>query len=120
MHQHGQGEFESLFLRVQGDLLVLQGGDPDRAADSYRKAIEVAKSQHARSLELRAALGLARLHARRGDNENARAVLAPVYQWFTEGFDTKDLNEAKALLDELGSGTPSPAADRGGRRARRS
>jgi adenylate cyclase len=89
--QHDQREFEPILLRVHGDLLSMQGRDLNRAADSYRKSIAVAKGQHARSFELHDALGLARLHSRRGEYEDARAVLAPVYNWFTEGFDTKDL-----------------------------
>ena len=99
--QHDHREFEAILLRVQGDLLSMEGRDLNRAADSYRKSIEVANGQHARSFELAAALGLARLHCRRGEYEYARAVLAPVYNWFTEGFDTKDLKQAKALLEEL-------------------
>ena len=67
----------------------------------YVKALEVARAQEARSLELRAACDLARLWAEQGRHSEARDLLAPVYGWFTEGFDTLDLREAKALLDEL-------------------
>jgi len=63
--------------------------------------LTIAKSQNARSLELRAARGLARLSRDQGNHNEARELLAPVYDWFTEGFDTLDLKEAKALLDEL-------------------
>lgn len=65
------------------------------------KALEVARAQEARSLELRAAGDLARLWAGRGERARAADLLAPVYGWFTEGFDTADLKEAKALLAEL-------------------
>ena len=63
----------------------------------------VARSQNARSLELRATTGLARLLDRQGKRAEARAMLAEIYNWFTEGFDTADLKDAKALLDELGA-----------------
>jgi predicted ATPase len=61
----------------------------------------VARRQQAKSLELRAALSLSRLWQQQGEREEARALLTPVYGWFTEGFDTADLQEAKALLEEL-------------------
>ena len=63
--------------------------------------IEIARAQEAKSFELRAALSLARLWQRGGRRAEARELLAPIYGWFTEGFDTADLKEAKALLDEL-------------------
>jgi predicted ATPase len=65
------------------------------------EALEVARTQQAKSLELRAATGLARLWCVEGRREHARDLLAPVYDWFTEGFDTADLKDAKALLDQL-------------------
>jgi predicted ATPase len=67
------------------------------------QSLMVARSQSARSLELRAAVSLARLHRDQGRRAEAHELLAPVYGWFTEGFDTLDLKEAKALLDELGA-----------------
>jgi predicted ATPase len=72
--------------------------DPDA---ELRHALDVARSQKARSQELRAARDLARLWAAQGERQKARDLLAPVYGWFTEGFDTADLKDAKALLDEL-------------------
>jgi predicted ATPase len=66
-----------------------------------REAVEVARRQGARSLELRAATSLARLLRDQDRRGEARALLKPIYGWFTEGFDTQDLKEAKALLDEL-------------------
>ena len=73
------------------------------AEDSFHQALAVARRQSAKFWELRAALDLARLWRDRGKREEARDLLAPVYGWFTEGFDTLDLKEAKALLDELNS-----------------
>jgi len=67
----------------------------------FWKAIEVARRQSAKSLELRASTSLARLWQQQGKKKEAHQMLAEIYGWFTEGFDTKDLQEAKALLDEL-------------------
>jgi len=67
----------------------------------YREAIAVARGQQARSLELRAATSLAQFWHDQGKRDEARDLLAPVYGWFTEGFDTPDLKDAKALLDEI-------------------
>ena len=75
----------------------------DRAAAEacFRRAIDIAQAQSAKSLELRAAISLARLLAKQGQRRQAHDLLAPIYGWFTEGFATADLKEAKALLDEL-------------------
>ena len=70
---------------------------------NFRRALAVAKAQHAKIWELRAAMSLARLWREQGKRQQARELLTPVYCWFTEGFDTLDLKEAKALLDELAS-----------------
>ena len=72
-----------------------------KAEAAFREALEVARAQGAKSLELRAATSLARLWGENKRKSEARELLAPVYDWFTEGFDTPDLKEAKALLDEL-------------------
>jgi predicted ATPase len=69
----------------------------------FLKAIEIARSQQAKSLELRAVTSLSRLWQQQGKKKQARQMLAEIYGWFTEGFDTKDLQEAKVLLDELTS-----------------
>jgi predicted ATPase len=69
--------------------------------EAFQKAIEIARKQQAKSLELRAAMSLARLWQQQGKQKEAHEVLAEIYGWFTEGFDTKDLQEAKALLDSL-------------------
>ena len=76
--------------------------DPQGEAEAcFHKAIEIARKQQAKSLELRAAMSLARLWQQQGKQKKAHSMLADIYNWFTEGFDTKDLQEAKALLEEL-------------------
>jgi predicted ATPase len=87
---------------LRGDLLLRGPGDERAAAELlYREAIRVAAGQQAKSLELRAATSLARLFRDEGKRDEARTLLAGVYGWFTEGFDTLDLKEAKALLGVL-------------------
>jgi predicted ATPase len=85
---------------VRGDLLSATG-DRTAAKESYHRALVVARSQTAKTLELRAATSLARLWRDEGKPAEAREALAPVYGWFTEGFNTPVLQEAKAFLDEL-------------------
>jgi predicted ATPase len=94
--------YEGELDRLEGEL-VLASAEPDAtgAEASFRKAIALARKQEAKSWELRAATSLARLLARQGKREEARGRLAPIYGWFTEGFDTPDLKAAKALLAEL-------------------
>jgi predicted ATPase len=88
--------------RLEGNLRLAECGDGGRAAGAfYVKALEVARAQQARSLELRAACDLARLWAEHGDRQRAADLLGPIYGWFTEGFDTPDLKEAKTLLEAL-------------------
>ncbi len=88
--------------RLRAEILLDQdGGRLDDAEDLLRRALEIAREQEAKWLELRAATSLARLLRDRGERDEARALLQPVYDWFTEGFDTADLKDAKALLDEL-------------------
>src|SRR5690606_13498742 len=92
---------------LRGEILLLStDADPDEAEACLQTALAVARHQEARSLELRAAMSLARLWRRQGKTDEARALLAPIYDWFTEGFDTPDLKDAKDLLDELAR--PSP------------
>ena len=83
--------------------IALLSVEPDaaRAEAYFERALAVARKQQAKSWELRAALSMARLWRDQGKREEARELLAPVYGWFTEGFDTLDLKEAKALLDTL-------------------
>jgi predicted ATPase len=94
--------FEAEVHRIAGEIALLSP-EPDTAkAEAYfERALEVARKQQARSWELRAAMSKARLWRDQGNRDEARRLLAPVYGWFTEGFDTLDLKEAKALLDQL-------------------
>ena len=94
--------FEAEIHRIVGEI-ALMSPEPDAAkAQAYfERALSVARKQHAKSLELRVAMSMARLWRDQGKRDEARDLLAPVYGWFTEGFDTLDLKEAKALLDEL-------------------
>jgi predicted ATPase len=94
--------WEAELHRLKGQLLLSLTADNAAAAEAcYERAINVAQGQGAKSLELRAATSLTRLWHRQGKVETARELLAPIYAWFTEGFDTVDLKEAKALLNEL-------------------
>ena len=90
--------------RRKGQLLLRQG-HAEAAEEFYRNALSIAKKQAAKLWELRAAVSLARLRRDQGRHTEARDLLAPVYGWFTEGFDTPDLKEAKALLDTLDDGS---------------
>ena len=84
-------------------MLLRQAGTPQAEAETWlQRALDVARRQEAKSLELRAAMSLARLWQQQGRCAEARDLLAPIYGWFTEGFDTADLQEAKTLLEELG------------------
>jgi predicted ATPase len=98
----GETFWRAEMLCVEGDLLKARSADDRRAPeDSYREAIAVARRQQAKSLELRAATRLARMWGDQGRRAETRDLLAPIYGRFTEGFETPDLKEAKALLDEL-------------------
>jgi adenylate cyclase len=93
---------EAELYRLRGELLQTRGGAMAKdAEDAFRRALEVAAGQRARCLELRAAASLARLGQARGERELAHPTLAEVCAWFTEGFDTSDLREARTLLEEL-------------------
>jgi len=97
----GERWFSAELNRHKGQLL-LREGQTQAAEELYRKALSIAEEQEAKLWELRAAASLARLRREQGRRAQARDLLAPVYGWFTEGFSTPDLKEAKALLDELG------------------
>jgi predicted ATPase len=97
--ERGENWFEAELVRRRGHLL--QDRNPTAAETMFKEAIGIAQRQDAKLWELRAAVSLARLRRDRGRHAEARDLLAPVYGWFTEGFDTQDLKEAKALLDEL-------------------
>ena len=101
MDATGERTHEAELLRIRGELLVVAGDAEPEAAACFERALAVAHNQSARSLELRAATSLARLWQRQGRREEAREQLQPIYGWFTEGFDTADLREAKELLDRL-------------------
>jgi predicted ATPase len=100
VEQTNQRFFEPEVHRIAAKLHRSRG-EFDKAEACYRRAVEQARGQSGRSWELRAATGLARLCLEQGRHVEAREILAPVYGWFTEGFDTPDLKEARALLDEL-------------------
>ena len=88
--------------RLKGELLLEQTVDHTGEAEAcLQQALAIARRQQAKSFELRAAMGLSRLWQRQGQRDAARDLLAPLYGWFTEGFDTADLQEAKALLETL-------------------
>ncbi len=95
--------WEAELYRLRGELLLQHtGAQPEAAEACFQQALAVARRQQARSLELRAAMSLTRLWQRQGKRAAARELLTPIYGWFTEGFDTADLQKAKGLLDELG------------------
>jgi hypothetical protein len=113
----GERFYEAGFYRLKGELTMRANGQGPKfnvhgqwktqteleaeAEECFCKAIEISRRQGAKSLELRAVMSLARLWKERGKKEEARKMLAEIYDWFTEGFDTADLKEAKALLEEL-------------------
>jgi predicted ATPase len=96
----GEQLFAAELNRHKGQLLLRQG-QSEAAEELYRKALSIAEAQGAKLWELRAAVSLARLWGEQNRRVEARDLLAPAYGWFNEGFDTADLKEAKALLDEL-------------------
>ena len=118
---HDQHVWKAELHRLRGELLLVRlgGGDDakvaptdvpavtrvghsiDQAESCFRRAIDIAREQQAKSLELRAGTSLARVWERQGKRVEARDLLSPIYNWFTEGFDAPDLKDAKALLDEL-------------------
>jgi predicted ATPase len=103
----GEHFSEAELYRLRGDLTLqskvqsLQSKVEAEAEECFLKAIEIARRQQAKSLELRAVMSLSRLWQQQGKKEEAHVLLSEIYGWFTEGFDTKDLQEAKALLEEL-------------------
>jgi predicted ATPase len=100
----GGSFYKAELHRLQGDLLLSQSASNSIEAEArLQQALEVACRQEAKSLELRAAMSLSRLWQQQGKRDEARELLAPIYGWFTEGFDTADLQEAKALLEALAS-----------------
>ena len=104
--------YEAELNRLKGDALMKAGVASHSEAEScFHRAIEIARQQQAKSFELRAVMSLARLWQQQGKREEGRAILADVYGWFTEGFDTADLKDARVLLDELSMGLRLQAGD---------
>ena len=100
VHHTGECWWEAELYRLKGELLQAAGSGNEAEA-CFHQAFDVARRQQAKSLELRAAISLSRLWQPQGKPDAARHLLAESYGWFTEGFDTADLREAKALLEEL-------------------
>jgi predicted ATPase len=102
MEKGGEVQHEAEVYRVAGEIALRQPtADVEKAEAFFERALSVARQQQAKSWELRAAMSLARLWRSQGKVQEARELLAPIYGWFTEGFDTRDLKEAKALLEAL-------------------
>jgi len=103
MEKNGERFWEAELHRLQGALLMVQEGTKQRteAEMHFQQALDIARRQQAKTLELRTAIGLSRLWQQQGKREAARQLLEPIYGWFTEGFNTADLQEARAVLEEL-------------------
>jgi len=100
--ESGRRSYEAEMYRLRGELLLQQEVPDEGQADAvFHQALAVARQQQAKSLELRAAMSLSRLWQQQGKRQEAYDLLAPIYHWFTEGFDTADLQDARALLAEL-------------------
>ena len=114
----GERWWEAELYRLRGKLLFQEGRTPSQTTSQapaatapaapqpeacFQRALDIARQQQAKSLELRVALSLSRFWQQQGRQAEARELLAPIYGWFTEGFNTADLQEAKALLEELGA-----------------
>ncbi|MFQ6108718.1 MAG: AAA family ATPase, partial [Candidatus Aminicenantales bacterium] len=101
MRRYDERYMEAELHRLKGELLLMEGETASEVEACFRKAIEVSRRQQAKSLELRAVMSLSRQLMKQGKKEQAKKLLADIYGWFSEGFDTPDLKEAKLLLDEL-------------------
>jgi len=102
VEQQEERWWEAEVARLRGVLLLQLPGTPQAEAEAWlQRALDVARRQEAKSLELRTAMSLARLWQQQGKQAEAHTLLAPIYSWFTEGFDTADLQEAKVLLEAL-------------------
>ena len=103
MNTTGEQNYAAELYRLKGEFLLLRAAEhPSVAEACFHQALDIARRQHAKGLELRAAMSLTRLWQQQGKRTAARELLAPIYDWFTEGFDTADLQEARALLEALG------------------
>jgi adenylate cyclase len=104
VEQHENRWWEAEISRLRGVLLLRQTGAPQAEAETWlQRALDVARRLEAKALELRAAMSLSRLWQQQGKQQEAHDLLSEVYEWFTEGFDTADLQDAKALLEALGA-----------------
>jgi predicted ATPase len=102
LNSNGERFWEAELYRLKGQLLLQQSPDNQPEAEAcFQQALSIAQNQSAKSWELRAATSLTKLWQSQGKRDEARQLLMPVYGWFTEGFDTADLQDAKSLLDEL-------------------
>jgi predicted ATPase len=101
VEKNAESQYEAELYRLKGQLLQDQGADAAEVEGCFHQALSTARRQSAKSLELRAAMSLSRLWRKRGKKEEARKLLQEIYDWFTEGFDTADLKEAKAFLQEI-------------------
>ena len=101
MQETGEGWAEPEAHRIAAEAILHKGGDTLAARRRFEEAVAIARKQSSKWWELRATMGLARLLAKQGRRDEARAMLAEIYNWFTEDFGTADLKDAKALLDEL-------------------
>jgi predicted ATPase len=101
VEQHEERVYEAELHRLKGALLLSQASPIEEAEACFHRALDVARRPEAKSLELRAAMSLARLWQQQGKRTEAYDLLAPIYGWFTEGFDTADLQDARALLEAL-------------------
>jgi predicted ATPase len=103
VEQHEERYWEAEIYRLRGVLLLGQSGTSQAEAEAWlQRALDAARRQEVKSLELRAAMSLSRLWQQQGKRQEAHDLLAEVYAWFTEGFDTADLQDAKVMLEELG------------------
>jgi predicted ATPase len=107
----GERWWEPELYRLKGEFLLQLSSDNQAEVETcFHHALDIARSQQAKSLELRAVMSLSRLWQSQGKRQEAYDLLAPVYGWFTEGFDTADLRDAKALLDTLSESEGTPSA----------
>ena len=100
----GERRWDAELYRLKGEILLVHSAEHHAEAETcFRQALDVARRQQAKSWELRAATSLSRLWQQQGKRAEAHTLLAEVYDWFTEGFDTADVREARRLLTDLGS-----------------
>jgi predicted ATPase len=100
--QQGQHFYDAELHRLRAEILLdMDGNAVEEAEALFHQSLQIARRQEAKAFELRAATSLARLWQRQGKRDAAHALLAPLYAWLTEGFDTRDLKDAKTLLEEL-------------------